>query len=357
MNELLIGLLSALVATNPPAAVSNLVQKRTGLTLAVVDPKDPVEQTYQRLMDADDAAQAEVDDWIQQRQKEGRTETDVEKAAFQTRIKRRFAPVKQGYEGFLEAHPGHARARLAYGSFLNDIGEEDAAEAQWEKACELDPKNPAAWNNLATHYGHNGDVRKAFEYYAKAIGIEPTEPLYYQNFATTVFLFRKDAMEFYQITEQEVFEKAMTLYRKALSLDPENFNLAAEVAQTYYGIKSPKSGDAAASRRAELKLADEALSAWQVALKLARNDLERESVYLHFTRWQINSGRFGDARKSLSVVTNELLSASKKTLAKKLALREAAPQETNAAPEAVRGPIRAREEEAPVEPLPRGKSP
>jgi len=28
---------------------------------------------------------------------------------------------------------------------------------------------------------------------------------------TTVFLFRKDAMEFYQITEQEVFEKAMTL--------------------------------------------------------------------------------------------------------------------------------------------------
>jgi len=334
VNDLLIGLLSALVATNPPAALSNLVQKKTGLSVAVADPNDPVEMAYQKLMAEDDAAQAEVDDWILQRQKAGLNESEVEKAAFRTRIKRRFQPVLKGYEDFLEAHPHHAKARLAYGSFLNDIGEEDAAEAQWEMAREADPTNPAAWNNLANHYGHDGNVRKAFEYYAKAIALQPAEPVYYQNYATTVFLFRKDSMEFYNITEQEVFAKAMELYRKALSLDPENFNLAAEVAQTYYGIKPPKSDDAAVNRAAELKLADEALAAWQVALRLARNDLERESVHLHFTRWQINSGRFDEARKNLDLVTNELLAVSRRTLTRKLTNQLAAATATNAAPKA-----------------------
>ena len=240
MNDLLIGLLSALVATNSPTALSNLVQKKTGLSVAVANPNDPVERAYQKLMADDDTAQAEADEWIKERNRSATPQTDVEKAGLNSRIKRRFEPVKKGYEDFLATHPKHANARIAYGSFLNDIGEEEAAEAQWNQAREMDPKNPAPWNNLANFYGHNGGVKKSFEYYARAIELESTEPVYFQNMATTVFLFRKDAMEFYKITEQEVFAKAMDLYRKALSLDPENFSLAAELAQTYYGIKLPK---------------------------------------------------------------------------------------------------------------------
>lgn len=324
MNDLLIGLLSALVATNPPAAVSNLVQKKTGLSVAIADANDPVERAYRKLMADDDAAQAEVDGWIKERNRFGDTQTDVGKAALNLRIKRRFEPVVKGYEDFLALHPNHANARIAYGSFLNDIGEESSAEAQWNKACEIDPKNPAPWNNLANFYGHNGNVKKSFEYYAKAMELDPTEPVYVQNFATTVFLFRKDAMEFYKITEQEVFAKAMGLYRKALSLDPENFSLAAELAQTYYGVKPPKFEDTNATRQAELKLADEALAAWQVAQKLSSNELEREGIHIHFARWQINTARYEDARKSLAAVTNEVWAASKKTLVTKLNTREAA---------------------------------
>jgi tetratricopeptide (TPR) repeat protein len=331
VNDLLIGLLSALVATNPPAAVSNLVQKQTGLSVPIADVNDPVERAYRKLLEDDDAAQAEVDEWIQERNRKSDAQTDVEKAALNLRIQRRFEPVIKGYEAFITAHPTHANARIAYGSFLNDIGEEAGAEAQWNKARELDPRNPAAWNNLANFYGHNGDVKKSFEYYARAMDLDPAEPVYVQNLATTVFLFRKDAMEFYQITEPEVFAKAMSLYHKALSLDPENFKLAAELAQTYYGVRPPKFDDTNATRRAELKLADEALDAWRTAQKLTSSDLEREGIHLHFARWQINTGRYEDARRNLDAVTNGLWAASKRNLLTKLNHREAASSATNAA--------------------------
>lgn len=332
MNDLLIGLLSALVATNPPGAVSNFVQQKTGLRVAISDANNPVEQAYQQLMADDDVAQAEVDEWIKKRNQSGVPQMDIERATLNGRIKRRFQPVIKGYDDFLSAHPEHVNARIAYGSFLNDIGDEAAAEAQWMKATEIDPKNPAAWNNLANHYGHNGDVKKSFDYYAKAMELEPEEPVYVQNLATTVFLFRQDAMEHYKISEQQVFARAMELYRKALSLAPASFSLAAELAQTYYGIKPPKLADTNATRAAEMKLGEEALAAWQAAQKLSINELEREGIHLHFARWQINLGRYAEARKSLALITNEPWVATKKTLTRKLEGREGSAAVTNAPP-------------------------
>lgn len=331
MNDVLIGLLSALVATNMPAAVSNLVQQKTGLRVPIAAAHDPVEQAYQKLMADDDAAQAEVDEWIKARNKLG-PQTDVEKALLNGKISKRFEPVIKGYEDFLRDHTNHVNARIAYGSFLNDIGEEEAAEAQWRTATAIDPKNPAAWNNLANYYGHNGAVKRSFDYYARAIELDPTEPVYLQNLATTVFLFRKDAMEHYKITEPQVFERAMKLYRDAFALDPENFAMAAELAQTYYGIKTPKFEDTNATHAAEMKLGNEALAAWNTAQKLARNDLEREGIHLHFARWQINMGRYDEARARLASVSNEIWSATKKNLTRKLDSRDRSPENTGDVP-------------------------
>src|SRR5260370_40669420 len=107
-----------------------------------------------------------------------------------------FGPVRKGYEDFLQQHPGSAYGYLAYGSFLNDLGEEYEASLQYEKSRQLDPKNPAVWNNLANYYGEFSPVTNAFIYYARAIELNPAEPVYYQNLATTVYLFRKDAQAF-----------------------------------------------------------------------------------------------------------------------------------------------------------------
>jgi tetratricopeptide (TPR) repeat protein len=330
VSDLLAGLLGVLVATNPPGALSNLVRERTGVSIQVPNPNDPVERAYQKLMEDDDAAQAEVDGWIQASTKAGEHWTAVDEAALRARIRQRFEPVKKAYEDFLKTHPQHARARLAYGSFLGDIGEEDAARQQWEKAREADPKNPAAWNNLANWHGHNGPVSKAFEYYVKAIDLNPVEPVYYQNLATTVFLFRKDAQEFFKLTEPEVFARAMQLYRKALELDPQNFVLATDYAQSYYGYSPAKTGDADADRQAAQKHAEDALAAWQTALKLARDDVERQGVLLHFARIQLNAGRLKDARHSLAGVTNEMFNVVKGRLTKRLAEKSPGATPTNA---------------------------
>ena len=332
MNDLLIGLLGALVATNPPAAVSNMVLKRTGISLAVPDKNDPLEKEFQKLMDDDDAAQEEVDGWIKSNDKYAALGVGHAPETLRARIKQRFDTVKKAYDDFLQRHPDHARAELAYGSFLSDTGDEAAALGHWEKGRELDPKNPAAWNNLANWYGHNSPVTKAFEYYAKAIELQPTEPVYYQNFATTVYLFRRDATNYFKITEAQVFAKALALYRKALELDPDNFLLATDLAQSYYGINPPKTDDPDADRQAAQSRNDEALAAWQVALKLARDEIEREGVYIHFARININEGRFDEARKNLNAATNGMFNSIKATLTRKLANQEKKAKENSLQP-------------------------
>ena len=58
MSDLLSGLLGILLATNPPAAASNLVMKKTGFAIAVANPNDPVEKEYLKLLEDDDARDA-----------------------------------------------------------------------------------------------------------------------------------------------------------------------------------------------------------------------------------------------------------------------------------------------------------
>jgi len=321
VSDLLIGLLGAALATNQAAAVSNFVQKQTGISITVPDKNDPVEREYQKLLEMDDEAQEEVDKWIKE---QGKSQKDVGNVSLDARVQQRLEPVKKAYEAFILKNPKHAKAQLAYGSFLNDIREEKEALAHWEKALELDPKDPATWNNLANYYGHNGPVEKAFEYYTKAISLKPMEALYYENFAATVYLFRRDATNYFKITEPQVFDKAMALYAKAQELDPQNFVLATDIAQSYYGMKPAKTGNEEQDRKASEKITDDALKAWRKAYDLARDDIERQGVLLHFARFQINAGRFEEARKNLNAVTNDLFVSTKRNLTRKLEGKEKA---------------------------------
>lgn len=318
MSNLLVGLIGALLATNQPVAVSNVVPKTAGVSKPVADPNDPVEKEYQRLLDLDDTTLEEVDRIIRENEAFAAQGAPAPAGTIRQRIQTHFEPVRKAYEDFLKRHPDHARARLAYGSFLGDIKDEDGAHDQWERARQLDPKIPAAWNNLAKYYAHCGPVTNAFEYYAKAIELDPNEPLYYQSLGTVVYLFRTAAMEHYRINEAQVFDKALDLYAQALERDPTNFLLATDIAQTYYGIKPQRTEDA--------------LLAWRYAQKLARDEIEREGIYVHFARFKLNAGRFDEARRDLDAITNAMYADLKKRVLRSLELKEAEAKGTNAPP-------------------------
>ena len=324
MTGLLIGLLGAVMATNQPATTGNLRLESAGLPSNTTRADDPAEKDLDQIMADDDAAQAEVDKWIVENNAFAAKGAGVPREEMRRRILARFEPVDNAYQEFIQKHPGNSRARVAYASFLGDTKSEDAAQEQLEKALELDTNNPAIYNNLANIYGHHGPVKKAFEFYAKALQLNPVEPVYFHNLGTTVFLFRKDAKEYYGLDEQQVFNKAFALYSNAMRLDPDDFPLASDVAQTYYGVNPFRP--------------DDALRAWTNALHLASDEVEREGVYIHFARVNIMAHRFDQARGFLNNVTNETYADLKNRVARNLVEREKAA--TNSAAPVIAQPKR-----------------
>ena len=65
VSNLLIGAIGALLATNQPAALSNLVSETTGVSITAIDTNSPLALELHKIEEQDDAAAVEVDQWIQ----------------------------------------------------------------------------------------------------------------------------------------------------------------------------------------------------------------------------------------------------------------------------------------------------
>jgi len=307
VNRILVGFFGTLIAAHCLFAASNSIPQMTNAPVAAVSTNNS-ETELQQLMEADDAALAEVDKWVRDNDAFAANGAGESKEELNKRIHARLDAIRRRYDDFLKRNPDSARGHLAYGTFLDDIGDEDLGVAEFEISRKLDPANPAAWNNLANYYGEHGPQTNAFADYAKAIELNPSEPVYYQNLATTVYLFRKDAREFYGIDEAHVFDKALALYRKAVQLDPANFSLRTDYAESYYGIKPLRTNDA--------------LVAWTNALAVAQNEVEREGVFIHLARIKLAAGRFAEAQAHLDAVTNSFYDVLKNRLQHNLNERE-----------------------------------
>ena len=264
-----------------------------------------------RLLEAaDDAAQAEVDKWTQENSEARAKGTAVSQQELDKRIEHRLEPIRKGYEDFVRRYPTNAQAHLVYGNFLNDRQDEHGAQLQWERALELDPTNPAVYNNLAGRYSESGPVNKAFEYFAKATELCPTQAAFYHNFGDSLYVLRQRAAPYYGITEQQLYARILVLYSNALYLDAQNYAFARDLAQTYYSLK-PFPTNAA-------------LQAWTNALGIARDEVDREDVYVHLARVKMLAGKFAEARAQLNAVTNQAWLKAKSTLLQSIAQREPA---------------------------------
>ena len=283
VNFLIIALFAAALGTEEPVKT-----KAEGNTNAAAVEQDAVTLEYYKILQKDEEALQKIEKIMQEYEAFEEKGAAGPRGAMFAKIDGMVEEVKKAYDDFLRRNPKHVEGYLAYGSFLNELGDEEGATVKWEKAREIDPKNPSAWNNLANIFGHIGPIKKAFQYYEKAIELDPKEPVYLQNLATTTYLFRKDAAETYRIDEETVFNKALDLYRQAMQLDPTNIVLATDYAQSYYGIRPLRTNDA--------------IAAWEHCLTLAKSDVEKQGIYLHLARVELNSGKFEEAQKHLDLV-------------------------------------------------------
>lgn len=249
-----------------------------------------IEPELQKIIDKDNQAQAEVDKWIRDQMTLNKdSEIQMDDPTLPLRVRDHFSEIKQLYEDYLSTHPDSMQGRLAYASFLSDIGNENDATVQWNKLIEKHPQNPVLWNNLGNSFAQRSAPEKAFSYYEEAIRLAPKEPLYVKNLATVVYLFRREAMDYYLLNELQAIQLAQTLYEKAALMDPDDFVLATQLAQTcYYTIPF----DAAKAR-----------AWWQKAYELASDEPERQGVILHFARIAILNNQFDEAQKQLDLIT------------------------------------------------------
>ena len=273
-----------------------------------VDPNTPEEREYRRLLRSHMSARNEVDYWIRTDIAARKSLAPPPNAFMKSRIKQRFEPLIATYQDFIKRNPGHVRAGQSYHALLDDLNAEGGLLKHWEESRGIDTRDPDAWRRLANYYNHIGEIQKAFQCFAQAIELDPTEPVYYQEYALTVFLYRRDAREHFHFNEQQVFDLALELYEKALQLDPKNAPLALEIAQCYYIIRPPR--------------VEPALQAWRRLLKLASTDRQRENICLNLARIEIAGEDFDSARRYLTLVKNRQFERVKAQVAKTLTERE-----------------------------------
>jgi len=225
------------------------------------------------------------------------------------------------YKHFLNDHPGHSRAMVAYGSLLYDQHREDEGMRWWEKAIAVNPQEAYAYNDLANDYGHNGHADKALRYYQKAIDLAPTEPIFRFNWATTCQMFRNESKAVYGWSKEEIFQHSLEQFRQARDLVPQDFEMASTYAETFYMMPKPDWQGA--------------YDGWQFCLKQPLDDQQRQHVYANLARTCVRLGRIDEARQWLAKLTDNGQASVRRSLERKIDQTTAASLAQTNSPSAV----------------------
>jgi Tfp pilus assembly protein PilF len=75
-----------------------------------------------------------------------------------------------------------AKKHVEFGIAVAQRGLWREAIYRWEQAAKIDPNYPAAFNNLAVAYEHEGQFEKARKAYERALELQPDNQLIRQNY-------------------------------------------------------------------------------------------------------------------------------------------------------------------------------
>src|SRR6185369_10947663 len=100
-------------------------QAQAGASGEKKEKTDPVEEEYDKLVEQDEAALKQVEKLNAEYDAFQAKGAATSKAVLTAKIDQVLEPVRKAYEEFLLRHAQHIDGRLAYGSFLNELGEEE----------------------------------------------------------------------------------------------------------------------------------------------------------------------------------------------------------------------------------------
>ena len=153
-------------------------------------------------------------------------------------------------EKLLKEFPNSEVPLMLIGNIQRKYGNSAEAVKLWEKALELNPERPDAYNGMGWIAFEKGEYEKALAFWRKALEINPKMPAVHNSIAQTLIILGrydeviKEAEEELKITprsglsyfllgqgylKQKEYDKAKKYYETAIEIQPDYIN-------AYYGL-------------------------------------------------------------------------------------------------------------------------
>lgn len=202
----------------------------------------------------------------------------------------------------LEAkYPRDATIKNGYAEFLWSKGERNRAVKTWLEAEQLDPNNGAVLDHLGGNAVAVGEVKKAADYYGRAVKSAPDNADYHFSYANVVFLFRHDLHDTEHPESDSRIDEALKHFADAARLAPMNAEYARAFAETFYSVPQPDWR--------------EALKAWQHLYDISA---QKDFALVNLARVHMKMGNKPEARAALAQVQDPKFARMKGRLSERI---------------------------------------
>lgn len=220
-------------------------------------------------------------------------------------LERQLTQLSQDWQSYVSDNPEDLEARILYGKFLRQFGQNESAIEQFLMADKLDDSLPVVKQQIGNYLAEHGQYSEALTWFLQAIALAPKEARYHFQMGELLYRYRWQFLEDGAFTRWALDQDIKTAFREAATLLPQDFQVNLRYAESYYDLQKPDW--------------DAALGAFTQALPLARSEKEMQTVHLHLARVHMELGNRDDCFKHLSFVKLPAFEAPKQQVLEALA--------------------------------------